>query len=58
MRVVKVNTDENPETAVRFGVQSIPTMLFYKDGQLVDRIAGIARRQRIDAAIAQQRLIR
>ena len=53
VRVVKINTDENPATAERFGVFSIPMMLFYKDGQPVGQIVGAVPRQRIDAAIAQ-----
>ena len=35
MIVAKVNTDENPEWAMRFGVQGIPTMLFIRGGQVV-----------------------
>jgi thioredoxin 1 len=38
--VAKVNTDDNPEWAMRYGVQGIPTMLFVRDGQIVDRIVG------------------
>jgi thioredoxin 1 len=51
VRVVKINCDENPGTTARFGVSSIPTMLFYKDGQHVGRIVGAASRQRIEAAL-------
>jgi thioredoxin 2 len=40
LRVAKLNVDENPATAARFGVQSIPTMLVLKDGREVDRIVG------------------
>lgn len=40
IRVAKLNIDENPMTAQRFGVQSIPTMIVFKDGREVDRIAG------------------
>jgi thioredoxin 1 len=42
--VAKVNTDENPQWAMKYGVQGIPTMLFVKDGQLVDRMVGAAPR--------------
>jgi thioredoxin 1 len=35
LKVVKINTDENFEWAMKFGVQGIPTMLFIKDGQVV-----------------------
>ena len=55
VKVVKVNVDENPETAARFGVSSIPTLLIFKDGQVVDRIVGLATRRmltnRLDAQL-------
>lgn len=38
--IAKVNTDENPEWAMRFGVQGIPTMLFISGGQLVHKQVG------------------
>ncbi len=38
--VAKVNTDENPEWAGRYGVQGIPTMLFIRGGQIVDQQVG------------------
>ncbi|HYU05915.1 MAG TPA: thioredoxin [Thermoplasmata archaeon] len=37
---VKVNTDENPVTPQRFMVMGIPTILFFKDGKLVDQVVG------------------
>jgi len=40
LTVAKVNTDENPQWAIKYGVQSIPTMLFVKGGEIVDRIIG------------------
>lgn len=39
-RVAKLNVDENPRTASQFQIQSIPTMLIFKNGKLVDRIIG------------------
>ena len=54
--VAKVNTDENPQWAMKYGVQGIPTMLFVKDGQLVDRMVGAAPKpfiqQRVDSLLA------
>lgn len=41
VRVGKLNVDENPVTAVRFGVQSIPTLLVLRQGREVDRIVGV-----------------
>jgi len=38
----KLNTDENPLVASSFGIKSIPTILFFKDGNLVDRHVGVA----------------
>lgn len=40
VRVAKLNIDENPMTASRFGVRSIPTMIIFKDGREIDRITG------------------
>jgi len=40
--VAKVNTDDNPDYAMRYGVRGIPTMLFVKDGEEFDRIVGAA----------------
>jgi thioredoxin 2 len=41
VRVAKLNVDENPATAARFGLHSIPTLLVFKGGQEVDRIVGV-----------------
>ena len=40
MIIAKVNTDENPEWAMKFGVQGIPTMLFIADGKVVHQQVG------------------
>ena len=40
VRVAQLNIDENPATAQRFNVRSIPTMILFKDGREVDRITG------------------
>ena len=37
----KCNVDENKEIPVQFGIMSIPTLLFFKNGQLVDRLVGL-----------------
>ena len=40
--LMKVNIDENPGLAARYGIRSIPTILFVKDGKIVDRVVGAA----------------
>jgi len=36
----KLNVDENPQTSMKYGIMSIPTMLVFKNGKLVDRVVG------------------
>jgi thioredoxin-like negative regulator of GroEL len=40
VKIVKLNVDENQMTAMRYSTQSIPTLLFFKGGKLVDRLIG------------------
>jgi thioredoxin 1 len=40
LKVGKLNTDENQQTAIKYGIMSIPTLLFFKDGKVVDSIIG------------------
>ncbi len=54
-RIAKLNVDENPRTAAQFGIQSIPSMLIFKDGQLVDRLVGAQPKQTIAARLAAHR---
>ena len=41
VRILKMDVDENPNTAREFGIMSIPTLLFKKDGQVVKQVAGV-----------------
>ena len=40
VNVVKCNVDESSDIPMKFGIRNIPTLLFFKDGQLVDRLVG------------------
>ena len=46
-RITKLNVDENPQTAALHRIASIPTLLIFKDGQLVDRLVGVQPKQAI-----------
>ena len=53
-KVFKLNVDDNPEIAGRYGVMSIPTLMIFKDGQKVgELVGGQNTKQTIGAALAQ-----
>jgi len=49
----KLNVDENPEVAMEYQVMSIPTLLVFKNGQLVDRIVGAMPREMLEPKITR-----
>jgi len=52
-KIAKLNVDENPRTAAQFNIRSIPTLLIFKNGQLVDQIVGAQPKQAIAGRISQ-----
>lgn len=40
-KITKMNTDENPNTAQKFGISSIPTLIIFENGSEVDRLVGV-----------------
>ena len=53
LKILKMDVDENPETARAFGIMSIPTLLFKKDGQVVKQVAGVHTAAQIKAIVAE-----
>ncbi|MGQ7462693.1 thioredoxin [Streptococcus suis] len=53
LSIYKMDVDENPNTARQFGIMSIPTLLFKKDGQVVKQVAGVHTKDQIKAILAE-----
>lgn len=47
LKIAKVNVDDNPDTAGRFEVMSIPTLMLVKDGEVVDKIVGFQPKEQL-----------
>jgi thioredoxin 1 len=56
LKVCKLNTDENPEVASRYQVMGIPTLIFFRDGKILDKVVGAASKkqfkEKIDSLLA------
>jgi thioredoxin 1 len=48
VKIVKLNVDENPGTAAKFGIMSIPTLMLFKNGELASRQVGAAPKQKLE----------
>ena len=48
VKIAKLDVDYNPNTAMQFGVRSIPTLLFFKDGQVADQLVGAAPKRSLE----------
>ena len=53
LRVGKLDVDSNPSVTTRFRVTSIPSILFFKDGELVDKVIGAVPRPQLEEKILQ-----
>jgi thioredoxin 1 len=53
VKVGKVNVDESQQLAVGYGIQSIPTLLLFKDGVIIDRMIGLQSLADLENAVTQ-----
>jgi thioredoxin 1 len=53
LKVVKVNTDENPNIAGQYGIRSIPTLMIFKNGEKVDTVVGAVPKTTLSKAVEQ-----
>jgi len=51
LKFTKCNVDDNPITPGKFGIKAIPTLIFFKDGQVVDQITGMVAKSKLEEAI-------
>jgi thioredoxin 1 len=51
-KVVKVNTDENPNLAMRYGIRAIPTIMVFKNGRVVDTKVGVQSKEVLKTLLA------
>lgn len=51
VKVMKLNTDENPEIAGKYRIMGIPTLMFFKGGKIVDQVVGAASKSQLKAKL-------
>ncbi len=51
VKALKLNIDENPAIAARYQIMSIPTLLFFKDGEVVNQIVGLVDKTKIESRL-------
>ncbi|MDO9567579.1 MAG: thioredoxin [Candidatus Desulfaltia sp.] len=51
VKFVKFNVDDNPATPGKYGIRSIPTLMFFKQGNVVDQIIGIVAKKKLEEVI-------
>ncbi len=51
MTFAKVNVDENPITPSKYGVQAIPTLIFFKNGEIAEQIVGMVAKEKLEETI-------
>jgi thioredoxin 1 len=51
IRFTKCNVDDNPATPTKYGIRAIPTLIFFKDGKVVEQITGMVAKAKLEEAI-------
>jgi thioredoxin 1 len=51
IKFTKCNVDENPATPAKFGIKAIPTLIFFKEGKVVDQITGMVAKSKLEDTI-------
>lgn len=53
IRVGKLNVDDHPKTATQYGIKSIPSLLLFKDGKVLDQVVGAVPKEKLESVIKQ-----
>ncbi len=53
VKVCKVNIDDNPETPSKYGIRGVPTILFFKDGQMKNQVVGAVAKQHLEQVLSK-----
>ena len=53
VKFTKCNVDENPTTPTKYGIKSIPTLIFFKNGEVQDKVIGIVAKSKLEEMISQ-----
>ncbi|OBQ46016.1 thioredoxin [Halodesulfovibrio spirochaetisodalis] len=56
VRIVKMNVDENPGTPSKYGIRAIPTIILFKDGEVVEQVTGAVSKSSIQDMITKKAL--
>ena len=51
IKICKLNVDDNPETAAKYGIRGIPTLLYFKGGELANQVTGAVPKSQIEALL-------
>lgn len=54
VKFTKLNVDDNPNTASSYGIRGIPTIIFYKNGEVVDQVVGAVPKSELEKVISKE----